>query len=259
MKILVVGDSCKDIFIYGNIERISPEAPVPVFLPSNTIENIGMAGNVANNISSLGHDCDLITNKSQITKTRYVESKSNQMIVRVDENDTVQENDNFNLFKESTRMEDYDALVISDYDKGFLSSSDIDYLLNHDIPSFLQTSKKLGSWAEMAMFIKINELEYEKSKNYIDIPDSLKDSNLIVTLGDKGCMYGDKIYEINEKIEIRDVSGAGDTFLAGLVTEYLTSKEIDKSIQFAQKLSIKVVQKKGINIVGKWNPKVRRI
>src|SRR5210317_495495 len=149
MKILVVGDSCKDIFIYGNIERISPEAPVPVFLPSNTIENIGMAGNVANNISSLGHDCDLITNKSQITKTRYVESKSNQMIVRVDENDTVQENDNFNLFKESTRMEDYDALVISDYDKGFLSSSDIDYLLNHDIPSFLQTSKKLGSWAEM--------------------------------------------------------------------------------------------------------------
>ena len=259
MKILVIGDSCTEIFVYGTIERISPEAPVPVFLPSNTVESIGMAGNVANNISSLGHDCDLITNKSQITKTRYVETKSNQMIVRIDENDTIPENDNFNLFKNSIRIEDYDALVISDYDKGFLSSSNIEYLLSQNIPSFLQTNKKIDTWAEGALFIKINELEYEKSKSYIDSPDSLKDTNLIVTLGGKGCVYRDKVYEINDKIEIRDVSGAGDTFLAGLLSEYLTSKEVDKSIKYAQKLSTIVVQKKGINIVGEAKSKVRKI
>ena len=33
MKVLVVGDSCKDVVVYGDIERISPEAPVPVFAP----------------------------------------------------------------------------------------------------------------------------------------------------------------------------------------------------------------------------------
>ena len=35
MNILVIGDSCKDVFIYGDIERISPEAPVPVFKPTH--------------------------------------------------------------------------------------------------------------------------------------------------------------------------------------------------------------------------------
>jgi len=181
------------------------------------------------------------------------------MIVRIDENDTIPENDNFNLFKNSIRIEDYDALVISDYDKGFLSSSNIEYLLSQNIPSFFQTNKKIDTWAEGALFIKINELEYEKSKSYVDSPDSLKDTNLIVTLGGKGCVYRDKVYEINDKIEIRDVSGAGDTFLAGLLSEYLTSKEVDKSIKYAQKLSTIVVQKKGINIVGEAKSKVRKI
>ena len=33
-SILIIGDSCKDVFIYGDIERISPEAPIPVFVPT---------------------------------------------------------------------------------------------------------------------------------------------------------------------------------------------------------------------------------
>jgi bifunctional ADP-heptose synthase (sugar kinase/adenylyltransferase) len=259
MKILVIGDSCTDIFIYGNIERINPEAPVPVFLPTKTVENLGMAGNVADNISSLGIDCDLITNESQITKTRYVENKSNQMLLRVDENDTLPENDKFNLIKNSNKVKGYDALVISDYDKGFLSSTDIEYLLNQKIPTFLQTNKKLDNWAEKALFVKINELEYEESKTYIDLPDNLKNTNLIITLGSKGCSYKDKIYEIKNQVEIRDISGAGDTFLAGLIKEYLSSKDIEKSINYAQMLSTIVVQKKGVNIAGKSNQRARKI
>ena len=46
MKILVVGDSCLDTFIYGDIERIAPEAPVPVIKPKYKKENGGMAANV---------------------------------------------------------------------------------------------------------------------------------------------------------------------------------------------------------------------
>ena len=52
MKILVIGDSCIDKFIYGSCERICPEAPVPVFNPLSSTENIGMAGNVKNNLES---------------------------------------------------------------------------------------------------------------------------------------------------------------------------------------------------------------
>ena len=42
MRVLVIGDSCQDVFVYGDIERISPEAPVPVFVPTNTEKNLSL-------------------------------------------------------------------------------------------------------------------------------------------------------------------------------------------------------------------------
>ena len=48
-KVLVIGDGCKDVFQYGKCERLSPEAPVPVFKPTKTTSNGGMAVNVYNN------------------------------------------------------------------------------------------------------------------------------------------------------------------------------------------------------------------
>ena len=89
MKVLVVGDSCKDKFIYGECKRICPEAPVPVFNPINRTENGGMAKNVYNNLKSLAPDWNikLLTNDTKIEKTRLVDIKTNQMLLRVDEND----------------------------------------------------------------------------------------------------------------------------------------------------------------------------
>ena len=52
-KILVIGELCIDRFVYGDTKRLSPEAPVPVFNPIETIENKGMAGNVVENVKSL--------------------------------------------------------------------------------------------------------------------------------------------------------------------------------------------------------------
>ena len=63
-KILVIGDFCIDRFVYGSSKRINPEAPVPIFNPINVIENLGMAGNVAENLSSLGFSVDLLCNKN---------------------------------------------------------------------------------------------------------------------------------------------------------------------------------------------------
>ena len=50
MKILVIGDSCQDVFIYGKCERLCPDAPVPVFIPLKTKKIGGMAFNVYENI-----------------------------------------------------------------------------------------------------------------------------------------------------------------------------------------------------------------
>ena len=54
MHILVIGDECTDKFVVGDINRLSPEAPVPVLNPTKTIHNPGMAGNVKQNLRSLG-------------------------------------------------------------------------------------------------------------------------------------------------------------------------------------------------------------
>ena len=49
-----------------------------------------------------------------------------------------------------------------------------------------------------------------------------------------------------DEVPVKDVSGAGDTFLSGLVVEYLKTKDIRKSIQFAQECTTQVVQKHGV-------------
>ena len=84
MKVLVIGDSCKDVFVYGSCSRMAPAAPVPVFIPQYLKNNKGMAGNVYENLLSLKVDCDIVTNQNEITKTRYVEEKTNHIIIRID-------------------------------------------------------------------------------------------------------------------------------------------------------------------------------
>src|SRR6476660_9664978 len=58
-RLLVIGDVMLDRFVYGTVNRISPEAPAPVINTSPPDEVIGGAGNVARNIVALGATCDL--------------------------------------------------------------------------------------------------------------------------------------------------------------------------------------------------------
>ena len=46
MRVLVIGDSCEDVFIYGEIERMSPEAPVPILQPIRKTKNGGISVSV---------------------------------------------------------------------------------------------------------------------------------------------------------------------------------------------------------------------
>jgi len=250
-KVLVVGDSCKDVFVYGNIERISPEAPIPVFVPTREESNDGMARNVSNNVESLDMGIHTITNQNSIVKKRYVDNRSGQMVLRVDEHDYCDRIDNIVLstiqnnecYVPMSGKVEVDAIIISDYCKGFLHEDDIKWICDNNKNVFVDTKKKLGTWIKNADFIKINELEYKK--NHELLSDEGFEDKLIVTLGSKGCRWNDVEFPV-DSVPVRDVSGAGDTFLAGLVRGYLQTKSIERGIELAQKCTTLVVQKHGV-------------
>ena len=245
MKILVIGDSCHDVFVYGKCDRICPEAPVPVFTPIETKTNGGMARNVYNNIKSIMNREDvevtLVTNPNLITKTRYVDYKTNQMLLRIDDDDQA-ESIGVDLFN----LKEYDAAVISDYNKGFLSEEDIQFIIEKYPLTFIDTKKQIGEWIEGASFIKINETEYKKNSTYLD---SLVKSQLVVTLGERGVEHDGIIFTPNEVVDALDLSGAGDTFLAGLVTSYIDDLDTIKAILFAQECAGKAIIKKGVSVI----------
>tara|TARA_R110000824_G_scaffold54557_5_gene150555 strand:- start:4257 stop:4988 length:732 start_codon:yes stop_codon:yes gene_type:complete len=241
MKILVIGETCKDVFCYGKSERLAPEAPAPVFVPLNTVTNPGMAMNVQQNILSLGCDCDIVTNKNweKIIKTRYIHKITNQMFLRIDENDDSIER----CEVKDLPLEDYDMVIVSDYCKGFLTQEDIRWIgQSHDCV-FLDTKKQLGDWCDAVTYIKINNGEYQRSEAYLT---EVLRTKLIVTLGEKGCRHLEKVYPV-KSVEIKDVSGAGDTFIAGLAVEYLQTTDIEKAITFANSCATNVVQRRGVN------------
>ena len=245
-NVLVIGDTCTDEFIYGSAFRLAPEAPVPVFNPVYEETNKGMAGNVVANLQALGINTIFVSNNEDVVKTRYVDDRSGKILLRVDKNDKVNRISEQTLkgIKENEYMFlKIDTIIISDYDKGFLDEEDIQWICENNTNVFIDTKKILDTWCTKASFIKINHVEYEHTEY------SLKDLNiedkLVVTLSNKGCQYKGKLFPV-EKVQIKDVSGAGDTFLSGLVAEYTLTQNIEKAILFAQQCATVVVQKQGV-------------
>lgn len=242
MRVLVIGESCKDVFHYGSCHRLCPEAPVPVFNPTHKTENGGMAMNVYNNISSMSVDCDIITNSKWelIEKVRYVDEKRNQMFIRVDfEGDGYTEIDTYKL----KNINDYDAVIISDYNKGFISEEVIKKICDSHKCVFLDTKKTLGGWCKNALYIKINIHELNKTRHTVS--DEMMEK-LIITLGEGGCLFRDTTYPV-KSVEMKDSSGAGDTFISGLVVKFLEKGNIREAIEHANKCATVVVQKRGVS------------
>lgn len=226
-----------DVYTYCDTTRLAPEAPVPVLDVHYVDEHPGMAMNVYENVNSFTTSCDYITNENwtDILKNRYVHTKSNQHFVRIDSG-TI--NDRVNL--DELVLDRFQTVIISDYDKGFLSEMDIACICDKHPQVFLDTKKVLGEWAEKAKFIKINQHEYERSKEYVDNHKN----QVIKTLGGQGCEYRGKMYSV-DKVEVLDVSGAGDTFIAALAHKYTRFAEIGKAIEFANYCASQVVQMRG--------------
>jgi D-beta-D-heptose 7-phosphate kinase/D-beta-D-heptose 1-phosphate adenosyltransferase len=247
MNILVIGDSCIDVYVYGKADRLCPEAPVPVFIPKRETRTGGMAANVFENIKSLEVDVHLVTNENPVTKTRYVEEKTNHQIIRIDsETSAIPRIKNLDKIK----FENYDAVIISDYNKGLLTYEDIQFICKSHPAVFIDTKKIVNEYMLDAKFIKINEYEYA---NNIAAGQYFKEfyNKLIVTMSGKGCKYMETEYNVDE-VEVRDNSGAGDTFISGLVVEWCRSGDIDKAILYANECATIVVQHKGVTKVGNY-------
>ena len=235
MKVLLLGDSCEDEYIYGRCTRLSPEAPVPVLDYAKIQTKSGMAGNVCLNLQSFGLDITFLTNNEQLVKTRFIDEKSNQQILRVDNETRVKPL----LVPVATNS--FDAVVISDYNKGYLTTEKIfEIVEGATCPVFIDSKKSILPNKENC-FIKINDVEYEKLDDYnID--------NLIVTKGSEGCIYKQTLYP-TEKVNVYDVVGAGDTFLAALVYGYITTNNINESLMLGNRAAGIAVQQPGTYIL----------
>lgn len=241
-KILVIGDSCRDIYVYCSSERMCPDKPVPIIKIIDQTENPGMAYNTFKNVKSIYKNCDIITNDNwhDVTKTRYIHENSNHMFLRIDSSNKIERYD-----VKKIKFSEYDLICISDYDKGFLTEEDILYISQNHSCTFLDSKKILGKWADNISYIKINNHEYDRSKNNLT---SSIESKIIKTMGGDGCLFQNKNFPV-KKVEVIDVSGAGDSFMAALVCHFVKNKNIIDAIKFANKCACKVVQKKGMTLI----------
>lgn len=255
MKYLIIGDSCKDVFIYGEATRLSPEAPIPVFTPLQRNEVKGMGGNVFLNLMSLinrgtsNSTIHTILCQSNVVKTRYVDLATNHYFLRVDDGKV---EDRFNLNEYIKSVAEADCIIISDYDKGFISEEDIVEICSFKSRGcfvFLDTKKVVSEAVLQAVdFVKFNKKEYESHKAKI-LNLSEYEHKIVITLGGDGAIHRGIEYPSN-KVVTMDVSGAGDTFLSALAYNYMEHGfKMQKAIPFANEMALNVVKKRGVACV----------
>jgi bifunctional ADP-heptose synthase (sugar kinase/adenylyltransferase) len=139
---------------------------------------------------------------------------------------------------------EYDAIVISDYDKGYMTREIIQQICENHSLVFIDTKKILGNWSAKASYVKINNYEYERSIEYLT--PELQDK-IVRTRGGLGCEFRGVHYPVKAS-EVKDTSGAGDTFMAALVVKYLDTNSIETAIQFANECASTVVQRRGVSL-----------
>lgn len=232
LRVLLIGDTCIDRYVYGKCSRLSPEGPVPVLEKTRVQETKGMAWNVKNNLEAFGIEVYIMTNQDTPIKTRFVDEKSNQQIMRLDESDQV------SPFDWDLPVDDFDAMVISDYNKGFLTEEKIFELCDwFKRPVFIDSKKNV---LPRQCFIKLNDGEAQKLEGEYPF--------LITTKGSEGATFKGRMYP-GVKVPVFDVAGAGDTFLSALVYHYLNTGVMESSIPFANKAAAIAVSNPGTYVL----------
>lgn len=235
-KVLLIGESCQDIYHYGTCSRLCAEAPVPVFDYKSSEVRSGMASNVEKNLLSFGVSVNFITNPSdQLIKRRFIDLKTNQLLFREDIGNVVSP-------IKIPNCSEYDAVLISDYNKGILDIDEIQKLCSSFKGPIFVDSKNPKLQYFNNCIIKINSDEESKVKTY---PNN---SELIVTMGKDGAKWNNKIFQA-PKVDVFDVTGAGDVFISSLCYFTLLSNDLSLSISSAVKLASNSVQHMGVYVL----------
>lgn len=215
-----------DRYWYGKVDRISPEAPVPVVAIQGDDERLGGAANVARNVKALGADASLLSvcgddeaadtltsllGEEQIgahlrrdplintiIKLRVIAQQ--QQVVRIDFESPVSKDTSIKLLeKYKAQFEGYQAVIISDYDKGSLQhiGEMIELARNKDIPVIVDPKGADFTKYKNATALTPNRKEFEKvagkcltEKDFSikakELSDSLNLGGLLVTRGAEG-------------------------------------------------------------------------
>ncbi len=289
--ILILGDIFLDIFQTTDVLKISPERPVPVLKPIKSMDLLGGAANVANNIKSVGGSPFLISKLSNDSTSKKIRKllKKNKIkfkiildkdysspikkrIVQNDHQFCRLDDETYSKLKKKDELQilkfikkninKFQSLIISDYFKGFLTPTLIENVIkifrNNNKIIFTDPKNKNIKVYKGSNFICPNQTEfnnffdYEKlklnKKSILKLIKKTKCDAFIVTKGSKGItIYSKSKKNINisqESVNVYDVTGAGDTFIA--LFSFLISNKIDviSSLKISSYACIKIVQKK---------------
>lgn len=270
MKINLIGDIMLDEYEFYTSTRISPEAPVPVLTGFKDKKiKLGGAANLAACLSTLGYQINLygVCSKVGFEEYKHLVQKENinidhllvdetiqttrkkrmivsgKQICRVDEETILTKSHSKEFLKRVKENIDLKyPILLSDYAKG---TSDI--YLDKKIRSVMKSryiDPKYPNWDRYSgsEYLKANEKEYNESLelsgcvNASELIEKYKIKNLIVTMGNKGS----KLTSINEEhringiaVEVADVTGAGDCFMAAFVWAIEFGYQIKSALLFA--------------------------
>ena len=250
MRVLVIGDIIRDSYIYGKVERLNPEGPVPLVQQVAIKETRGGAALVYQNLISLGVDATLYDypEKYQSVKTRIV--ADGHSICRIDN----EPEELFNAlgYKVLNDIMDidvtvYDFCILSDYNKGALtfSAAIIDHIKNTSDCLVIVDPKKTFDCYTGAWMIKPNLTEYTKYRTAEWTGNTLITSHETNVLELGGKQYRSPVCAN----DVVDVTGAGDCFLAAFVYALTNHFNYQRCLDIATKAASLSVQHQGTYIL----------
>lgn len=274
VNILVVGDIMLDRYIYGDVHRISPEAPVPVIKVTKEYYTLGGCGNVIRNIKELGANVTCIASvakdgagalvsdelyklgvesklitKSKTTtqKIRIVANAGDTQLVRIDREET----DYIN--SENVKIDGmYDVIVVSDYVKGMITADLMVRLKRIGIPIIVDPKPKNIHLYKNVFMITPNRKEYDEICVSSEHPFTAGIRYVLRTLGKEGMELIDKEQTISIPsipINVYNVIGAGDTVVSIMATCVAIGIDVERAANIANECARYVVTQPGTSVV----------
>jgi len=266
-KILVMGDCMIDEYYEVEVNRISPEAPIPV-MKSSTDEPVciapGGAANVASQFTYWNTECDLLSPECRIPiKKRF---KNGQNLIRWDVEDPSQVTDKhieetIATLKVWLSKKKYDVAILSDYDKGLfrnfkLVQEMITLFSTYGVKTIVDPKDDpIEKWLGCTVF-KPNSVEANKFTGHYDgscqsakLAESLLDSSIVITKGGEGTYCYDAParhdfhYQPKKRARVKSVIGAGDCFVSLLALAIAHKYPLEQAVEIAYEAGAIYVQR----------------